>query len=272
MNAPYVTAAAPPALTTLYRQAVLSYKGQFLWLNWPAYISNVLLRPGLIVALYSLTGQFARGPAAAEAYIIGLTAYAVPSIVMGGVLQSFYYERSWGTVSFLFAARGGRLGSYLTRGVLHVPNAAIAVAAGLVFAAVFLHARYEGANWPAVSAAYVTMALAATACALCLANLCIVLRDWQTLYSLVLSAFLVLTGVIIPLDDVPLGLGVLGSALPITHGLEALRQAFEGATLGAVAGDLALEALVGAIYLLLGFVSFRAIEAHARRTGAYESV
>jgi hypothetical protein len=55
------------------RQAYLSYKGLFLWLNWPAYVSNVFLRPGLIVAMFALTGRFARGEAAVEAYVIGLT-------------------------------------------------------------------------------------------------------------------------------------------------------------------------------------------------------
>ena len=270
MNLAYPTLDAFPGLTTLARQAYLSYKGQFLWLNWPAYVSNVLLRPGLIVAMYSLTGRFARGPEAAEAYVIGLTAYAVPGIIMGGVLQSFYYERSWGTIAFLFASRGGRLDSFLTRGALHVPNAVLAVIAGIVFAALFLHASYDGANWPAVTASYLVMALAATACALCIANLSIVLRDWQTLYGLVLTCFLVASGVVIPRDEVPYGLGALGTVLPVTHALEALRRAFDGASLGAVSGDLALEALIGLAYVVFGYFLFRAVEAYARRSGAYD--
>ncbi len=272
MNLAYPIQNALPGLTTLARLAYLSYKGQFLWLNWPAYVSNVFLRPGLIVALYSLTGQFARGPVAAEAYVIGLTAYAVPGIIMGGVLQSFYYERSWGTIAFLFASRGGRLASFLTRGVLHMPNAVLAVVAGVVFATVFLHASYDSANWPAVAAGYLVMTLASTACALCLANFSIVLRDWQSLYSLALTSFLVFTGVVIPRDELPLGLGAVGHALPVTHALAALRDAYAGASLRAVSGDLALEALVGAIYVVIGYGLFRAVEAYARRTGAYDVV
>ena len=272
MNVAYPIQSALPGLTTLARQAYLSYKGQFLWLNWPAYVSNVFLRPGLIVAMYSLTGQFARGPAAAEAYVIGLTAYAVPGILMGGILQSFYYERSWGTIAFFFASRGGRLDSFLTRGVLHIPNAALAVIAGIVFAAVFLHASYAGANWPAVVACYALMAFASTACALCLANLSIVLRDWQSLYSLALTSFLVFSGVIIPRGDLPLGLGAVGDALPVTHALDALREAYAGASLSAVSDDLALEALVGIAYVVIGYGLFRAVEAYARRSGAYDSV
>jgi ABC-2 type transport system permease protein len=272
MNVAYPIQSVLPGLTTLTRQAYLSYKGQFLWLNWPAYISNVFLRPGLIVAMYALTGQFARGSVAAEAYVIGLTAYAVPGIVMGGILQSFYYERSWGTIAFLFASRGGRLDSYLMRGVLHLPNAALVVVAGVVFATVFLNASYAGANWPAVVACYALMALSCTTCALCLANLSIVLRDWQVLYSLALTLFLVFPGVIIPRDELPLGLGVVGDALPVTHALEALRDAYAGAALSAVSSDLAIEAAIGVTYAILGYGMFRLIEAYARRSGAYDLV
>ncbi|HEY7466066.1 MAG TPA: ABC transporter permease [Dehalococcoidia bacterium] len=270
MNVSYPIQSALPGVTTLARQAYLSYKGQFLWLNWPAYVSNVFLRPGLIVALYSLTGYFARGPAAAEAYVIGLTAYAVPGIIFGGVLQSFYYERSWGTIAFFFASRGGRLDSYLTRGVLHLPNALFAVVAGVAFAAVFLHASYGAASWPAVAACYALMALSSTACALCVANLSIVLRDWQSLYSLVLTSFLIFPGVVIPRDDLPAGIGAIGDALPVTHALVALREAYAGASLGAVSGDLALEALVGVTYVVIGYGLFRAVEALARRGGSYD--
>ncbi len=272
MKASYFTDAVPDCVATLARQAYLSYKGLFLWLNWPAYVSNVFLRPGLIVAMFALTGRFARGEGAVEAYVIGLTAYAVPSIVMGGVLQGFYYERSFGTISFLFASRGSRVASFLTRGLLHLPNAVLVVVAALGFSAVFLHAGFRDANWGAVTACYVVMAVAATACALCWANLCIVLRDWLMLYSLMLTVFLVFTGAVIPRDELPLGLGVAGAALPVTHALGGLREAYAGAGLGAIASSLALEALVAIGYAVLGYVLFRAVEAHARRTGAYAAV
>jgi ABC-type polysaccharide/polyol phosphate export permease len=272
MNASYLTHAAPAGLTTLARQAYLSYKALFLWLNWPAYVSNVILRPGLIVGLYALTGRFARGEGATEAYVIGLTAFAVPSIVMGGVLQGFYYERSFGTVSFLFASRGSRAAAYLMRGVLHLPNAALVVVAALGFSALFLHTGFGDATWGAVAACYLVMALAATACALCWANLCVVLLDWLMLYSLMLTAFLVLPGVVIPREELPLGLDLLGAALPATHALRGLRNAYAGAGLGTVAPDLGLEALVGVAYAVLGYALFRAVEAYARRSGAYAAV
>jgi len=272
MDASYLTQGAPSGLVNLSREAYLSYKALFLWLNWPAYISNVIVRPGLIVAMFALTGRFARGEDAVESYVIGLTAYAVPSIVMGGVLQGFYYERSFGTIGFLYASRGSRVGSFFGRGLLHLPNAALVVAAALGFSNLFLHTGFGDANWGAVVACYALMVLAATACALCWANLCIVLRDWLMLYSLMLTVFLVLTGVIIPRDELPAGLGAVGAALPVTHALEGLRAAYAGAGVEVIATDLMLEAVVGVVYGVLGYGLFRAVEARARRSGAYAAV
>lgn len=259
-------------MITLFRQAYLSYKGLFLWLNWPAYISNVFLRPGLIVAMFALTGHFARGRDAAEAYVIGLTAYSIPSIIMGGVLQGFYYERAFGTLSFFFASSGSRLASFFARGALHFPNAVLAVIASIVFSLLVLPTDFARADWASVTACYLTMGVSCTLCALCLGSFCVLFRDWQSFYSLAITLFLVFPGVIIPRSSLPHGALELGALLPTTFGVEALRRAFEGAGLSAVGGKLALEALVGAGYAVAGYGLFCWIEAHARRSGAYEAV
>jgi ABC-type polysaccharide/polyol phosphate export permease len=256
---------------TFWRQAYLSYKGLFLWLNWPAYASNVFLRPGLIVAMFALMGEFARGEDAAESYVIGLTAYAVPSIVFGGVLQSFYYERAFGTLSYLYASPAGRASGFYARGLLHLPNAVLAVAAALALSALLLPVDAAGADWVSVSACFLVMAATCTACALFWGSFCIFFRDWQSFYSLAITVFLVFTGAVIPRDDLPPVAYEFGALLPTTFGIDALRHAFDGAGLAAVRTDLVLEALVGAVYAVTALAVFKALEGHARRTGAYEA-
>jgi ABC-2 type transport system permease protein len=252
------------------KQAYYSYKGLFMWLNWPAYISSVIFRPAFMVAIFGLTGRFARGDAAADVYIIGMTAFAIPHILMGGILQSFAYERSFGTLGFLFASTGNRVLSYSARALLHYPNAMITVAASLFFAVVFLGSDFGNADWIAAGACYLLMMLSTMLFGLCLGNLCIAFRDWQVSFNIMQATFLALTGAVIPLADLPAGLHELANALPVTHGLIALRQAFAGAPISAIGDDLALEALIGLSYGLAGYVLFRAVELYARHTGAYE--
>lgn len=253
-----------------WRQSFYSYKGLFLWLNWPGYISNIFVRPVLLVTMFSLTGRFARGEAAAETFAIGMVAYGIPNLLLGGIMQGFYYERSFATLSMLFASTTNRLQTYLARAVLHWPGVVISVVASIAGAHLVVGLDFEGANWAGVSVAFLLICTTTALFALALGNFCIPVRDWQSPYGVTQIAFLALTGAIIPRDDLPLGLRELGAALPITHGLEAARAAFAGANLPAIWDDLLLEAVVGLGYGVAGYVLFRVSEAYARRSGSYE--
>jgi ABC-2 type transport system permease protein len=257
-------------LQTLVRQAYYSYKGTFHWLNWPAYISSVIFRHGFMVAIFGLTGRFARGNEAGEAYIVGMTAFAIPHILMGGILQGFANERSLATLGYLFVATGSRLQSFLTRGLLHYPNALITVVSSLFFAIIVLGTSFEGADWGAAAACYLIMSASTMLFGLFLGNLCVAFRDWQVSFNITQAVFLALTGAVIPLDELPPGLRELAELLPVTHGLEALREAYAGASFSAISDSLLIEAAVGLSYGVLGYFFFRFVELYARRTGAYE--
>jgi ABC-2 type transport system permease protein len=57
---------------------------------------------------------------------------------------------------------------------------------------------------------------------------------------------------------------VISNLLPFTHGLEAVRQAADGAGLGQVGGLIATEALIGLAYAAAGFGLFSFFERSAR--------
>ena len=124
-----------------FTQAYLSFKGFYLWMNWQGYVFQVLVRPSLMLALYVLAGRFA-GAVDADAYMTGLIAYAIPATLFLGIFQAFYYERVFGDPVLRFRGAGNRLIAYLTRGLLHCPNA---VLSALV---VILVARFSSAwSW-----------------------------------------------------------------------------------------------------------------------------
>ena len=255
---------------TWWRQSLYSYKGLFLWLNWPGYISNIFVRPVLLVTMFSLTGRFARGEAAAETFAIGMAAYGVSNLLLGGIMQGFYYERAFATLNIVFASFGSRLRMFLSRGILHWPNVVLSVVVSLIGARLIVGVEFEGADWVSVSAAFLLICTSTMLFALCLGNLCIPIRDWQAPYGVTQIAFLALTGAIIPRSDLPLVLHELGAVLPITHGLAAARAAFDGASLSVISDELLREGLVGLGYAVLGYLLFLLSERYARRSGAYE--
>jgi ABC-2 type transport system permease protein len=258
------------SLHRLCAQALLSYRGLFLWLNWPGYISNVVFRPVLAVVMFGLTGRFARGDEAAEAFAIGVAVYGVANLTMGAVLQGFYYERAFATLGFLFASSGSRLQNFASRGLLHWPNAVLSVVASLFAARFLVGIDFGGANWDVVALGFLLVSSTMVPFALFLGNFCIPVRDWQAAFGISQIAFLALTGAVIPRDELPSTLRLLGGLLPTTHGLEAIRAGFDGAGLASVRGDLLSEAAVGLAYAVAGYVTFCVFEAYTRRSGAYE--
>jgi ABC-2 type transport system permease protein len=82
----------------------------------------------------------------------------------------------------------------------------------------------------------------------------------------------VLCGVNIPLEAMPGFLQITGRALPLTHGLLAIRQVIDGASYTQVAPLVGLEVLVGLIYATLAWLVFRKRLMDTRRTGRLEQV
>ena len=252
-------------------QAFLSYKGLFLWLNWQGYTFQVLVRPSLMLAMYVLAGRFA-GAVDADTYMSGLIAYAVPAVLFGGIFQAFYYERAFGTLSFVFVAPGSRLIVYLTKGFLHYPNAVLSALVVMLTAPFLVDMDLGSTSWPTTILSLLLMSASCTTFAMFIGNLTIIFRNWIYFLGSVSGAALGLTGMIIPRHELPWLLGELGALMPITHSLVAFRAGFAGDELRSVLDHLGLELLVGAAYLVVGATMYRLIELEAKRRGIREDL
>lgn len=258
-------------MKNLYRQAIYSYRGLFGWLSWQGYISAIVFRPALNMAIYALVGRFALKPEAAGPIIVGLAAYQMPYVVFGGIANCVTRDRMFGTLQFTYVSRGSRAVTYLSKGVMHFPNALLVVAIGLASASVFLGLSFSDANWPVLTVTSLVIALSSTAAALLIGNFGIIINDWSTAYGAFVGAMLALTGVIIPIASLPSFLSPISQILPFTHGLAAFRQAFSGGSLSAVGNNLLLELAIGAVYGITGYFMYRFMEREAKRRGILDA-
>ncbi len=259
------------ALTNLSLQAYYSYKGLFLWLNWPAYISNVFIAPVILVVMLTLTGKFAGASESGDSYILGVATYGISAILCGGILQSFFYERAFGTLSMIYASRSNRLMSYWSKGLLHYPNGILTASTSIFFGWLLLNLDLSQANWPALVLLFALVTFSCLSFAMFLGNFSIAFRDWFIGLTCANGILLSLTGVIVPTSELPGIFGEIGHILPLTHGLSGLRESVAGAGLGDVRGDILYELVLGLCYMLAGGALFRVLEANAKRTGTYES-
>ena len=252
-------------------QARYTYKGMFLWLNWPGYVSNVFLQPVLFLVMLVFAGRFVNDPELERLVVTGMAAYAIPHILIGGTTQCFFYERVFGTLPFLFSSSVSRLTNYWSRGVLHYPNGIIATSTSLLFGWILLDLNLTRIEWSSLIISILLITATCTSFALFLGNLSLHFNQGFLPAAIGTGIIVTMTGVIMPTSRLPFILEELSYILPLTSGLEAFRDSISGVSLGSVRHHLFIELLVGLGYGVAGSAGFMLLEANAKRNGAYET-
>ena len=187
--------------------SVLSFRGLFLWFTPWSYTSNMFIAPFISVALFALVARYTSGHDPSRDLILGTAVLGLSSMINGGVLQSFTYERDFGTLPVILASRANRVAVYWSRGALHYFNGLLAAAVALVAGVVVFRLGVSGLNLVVLVLALVTGAGASLAYALFIGNFTLMFRNWLILYGAAQSSLLALTGAVIPRDRLPAPLG-----------------------------------------------------------------
>jgi ABC-2 type transport system permease protein len=86
------------------------------------------------------------------------------------------------------------------------------------------------------------------------------------------SALYILVGVNFPVESLPPMLQPVAYGLPLTRGIMAARLALQGAGWGVIGHLVTGEVLVGAIYILIGYLSFHLIEKRSMASGTLDEM
>jgi ABC-type polysaccharide/polyol phosphate export permease len=253
-----------------WMQAYATYKGLFYWLNWIGYLTNVFLHPMIFVITYSILGMFALGPEAARYYGIGILMNQMTFILISGITQAYTYDRELGTIAFLYISPANRLVNFLSRPLLHYPNALLVFATGLTTLWLLVGLDFSLMNWGVFILAVVVTAASLAAFSQFLSVFTIIFRDWMNAMSLAVGILFAFTGVIIPITVYPAAVQEFARILPVTNGLEVIRASFTGVPLADISFTILREGLTGLAYLAIGFIGFVAFEKVVKRTGTLE--
>lgn len=251
-------------------QSYATYKGLFYWLHWISYVSNIFLWPIAYILMYSFLGRFARNPEAAQDYALGIAGYSMAFILVGGITQSYTYDRQLGTMSFLFASPANRLVNFLSRSVLHYPNALLCFIFALLAAWVIVDLDFGSVNWPGFVIAVLVIAASLTAYAQLMGIFSLVSQNWIGVLSIGNAILFILCGAIIPITAFPDYIEEFARLLPMTNGLFAIRETFAGAPFSQVSSNIVREALICLGYYTVGFLGFLLFERVGKRRGTLE--
>jgi ABC-2 type transport system permease protein len=267
-----VAARARNTLTVLRYAAATGFAdfgAMFTWRSWTVgWLSRVLCQ----VAFFALIGRLLDSPDAVRYLLIG-NAVLIAVMEAAFVTASTTWERRAGTLPLLIAAPTSPVVVFCGRSVQWLASGtASATIALLVMAPLF----GIGLPMPQTLLAVPLIGLVSVS-AYCLGLVLagVVLRAMQLrniVGNVIWMGIALLAGVQVPVTFWPGWTQAIGTVLPATHGLAAIRELLDGGPLGTVAIRALLEVAVALGWLTVAALTFRHLAEHGRRNGAIEFV
>ena len=250
---------------------VIQYRALFNWATPLGYVASKILMPLWQMIFFVELGTYATGQANALYFAVGNALQLTAVNGVFGVVMTVGNERWFGTLPMLLGSPANRLATFLGRALMHVLDGITGVVVGFLLAIALFGLDLRHADLPLLALCIVLISITTSGLGLMFGSISLVTRDVLFIANVFYFLLLVFCGVNFPVARLPAAMQVISWALPMTRGIEAARAAVGGASLGQVAGLLAGEAAVGAVYAVAGYRLFRRLEEVSRRGGLQEA-
>ncbi len=241
----------------------MSYGMLFNWARPSIYIPTLIGGPTFQLLFFAALGSYAtdRSPAY---FAIGNAVQVSAIAGVFGMTMAIANERWFGTLPALLATPANRVAVFAGRFMPFVMNGLLVSLYAFGLGVLFLGVRLAPGSLLVTGLALVVTVFACTAIGALQGAISLRLRDGLFGANLVTMSILLFCGVNIPLAELPGWMQVIGNLLPFTHGLEAVRQAADGAGFTQVGGLIGIEAVIGIAYAVAAFALFVYLERSAR--------
>jgi ABC-2 type transport system permease protein len=248
-----------------------SYRALFNWQSPRFYVPTLLAGPAFQVLFFAYLGRYS-GVRDDSFYVVGNAVQVSAMSGVFGVGITVGGERWTQTLAPLLATPANRMVLFLGRALPHVVNGFVVSAFGFTIGRLLLDFHPALRTLPTLALVVLLSTATCTAFGLVVGALGLRWRDVFTVANPAYFLMLLFCGVNIPLSALPHWMQVVGSGMPLTHGIEAARHIAHGAALSSVGTLVWKEALIGACYFAVGYVLLRVFEAEGRRRATLELV
>lgn len=233
------------------------------WPLWPILYFAVLL-----LAYQAAGRETIDGVSAAGFLLVGVFGIALWSTSIWTSGYAIEMERSEGTILSLFLTPASRSAVVLGYGLGALFVSVLPTLAALLLLTVASGASFNVADPLAVIVAGLALVGASQAMGYVLAGLFVLTRRANMFANFIQSPIYLLSGMVVPLDQLPAWLRWFAYCFPISYGMEALRATLlRSASMDAIAADLVLCVGVSAAMVAVGALLLHRVEEVAKRGG-----
>ncbi|MBN1680172.1 MAG: ABC transporter permease [Anaerolineae bacterium] len=251
------------------RQSLFSYRALVSWLNPRDYVLMRVLEPAFQIIFFALLGDFAGRPT--SYFVVGNAVRLASVSGIYGCATVMGSERRSGTLQAIIASATPAWQTFIARSTMQIVDGLAPVIIGFALGGLFFDVDFGQVNWFWLAAALLVTSAAMSALGTSIGALGLIGTDINMVMNFVYAVLMVLCGVNFPVNQLPGAVQVISQLLPLTHGLQAVRHIFDG-SLADVPGLIAVEAGIGATYLVAGYTAFRVAEHKARVLGTLDLV
>jgi ABC-2 type transport system permease protein len=235
-----------------------------------SWVAGWLVRVLSQVTFFALIGRFLGSEERTQFFLIG-NAVMVAGMAAMFALFMTTAERGNGSLPLLIASPSAPVVVFAARGIYVVADGIFSALLGLFIVAPIFDVPLP---WPRVLAVIPLTALVGLS-AYCFSTfLAGIAIRWREAHGLLINSTIVtlmtLCGVNVPIDFFPTPIEWLANVLPITNGLQAIRDTLDGDPATSVLANVAVELAVGSAWLATALITFGRFIGAGRQDGSIE--
>jgi len=260
------------SLRVFVSSAVFSFRAQFDWLNPSMWLTMKFVLSFSQMAFFVFVGVFSGGGPALVSFIaIGNALQALSWNTVFSVIQITGHDKWDGTLPLVLATPASRLPLFVGRAMIHMFDGLVSVAISLFFAAFVFGVNLTHADALALAVTVLLTAFTMAGFGLLIGGFSFHFRNPIVFANIFTFVLLIFCGVNFPVQALPQLAQPVSYAFPLTYGINAARQAINGASLLTISPTLALELATGIVSIAIGYLLFESFERTARKTGKMEA-
>lgn len=257
-------------LRILRHAAVCGAQDYFSIFTWKSWLGGWYLRVLAQVVFFALIGRLLESEAQVHFLLLG---NAVMIAAMEGIwaLNMVRWEQGTGTVALLVASPSSPVTIFAARGIYMVGDGVLSTVGALLVAAPLFGVELP---WPRVLLVVpLTLLVGMSAYSLGIFLGGVVLRK-RGIHNIIVNVtnttLMAICGVNVPLAFYPGPIEWLANVLPLTHGLQAIREVVDGDPAATILASAGTQALVICFWLGLALFTFDRLADHGRRDGSLD--
>ena len=257
------------SLRIFFIGGLTAYRGLINWLSPWIFFPTLVIAPIFQILLFVFIGRSA-GTESDEFYVIGNAVQYASIPCLFSMTHAIAGERYQGTLTYILVTPAGRLPLFLGRALPVIVNAMFVSAFSLLVSALLLGIDIPVSAWAPIALVIFVSAFSCTGLGLVCAGIGLRVRETAVLNNVLFGLLLVFTGANVPLAQMPGWMEAISVRVPLTHGIQAARSVADGASLGSVAGLIATEAVIGVVYVFIGYQLLLFMERESRKRATLE--